>query len=71
MYVPRTQLHSETDSVVDIIAILAHGVVAANSPDADDLMKQVLVEAAFKLDAILAFEQALAEAFDNVDPLDF
>jgi hypothetical protein len=71
VYVPRYQLHDEVSSVVNLLETVAHGVVDTNSPDADELLKMVIVEAVFKLDAILAFEQEIAAAFDNVDPLDF
>lgn len=71
MFVPRPQLHDEVDSVLGLISTLTHGVVSVNSPDADDLMKSVLIEAAFKLDAILALEEAIAAAFEDIDPTDF
>jgi hypothetical protein len=70
VYVPRITLHDEVSSVVNILEIVAHGVVDTCSPDADDLMKAVIVEAVFKLDAILAFEEALAAAFNDLDLTD-
>lgn len=69
--VSRTQLHVEVAEVVGLLETVAHGVVSANSPDADDAMKLVIIDAVFKLDAILALEQAIAAAFDNIDPTDF
>jgi hypothetical protein len=70
VYVPRYQLHDEVTSVVSMLESIAHGVVDTNSPDADELLKAVIVDAVFKLDAILALEQAIAAAFDGIDLTD-
>lgn len=72
MFNSRTQLHSEVESIVgSLVTNLCHDIVAVNSPEADELMKLVILDAVAKLDVILALETAIAAAFDDVDPSDF
>lgn len=71
MTVSRSQLHGEVENIVGGLFLqLAHDVVSCNSPDADELMKAVIIDAVAKLDVILALETAIAAAFGDLDLTD-
>lgn len=64
------KLHGEVTDVVYLLETVAHGIVDTNVPEYHDLMKAVIMECVFKLDAILAFEDEIQAAFNEVDLTD-
>jgi len=63
--------HSEITSVVNVIHEMAQTVALVDVAAYDEAIKSVLIEAATKLDIILAFEAEVQAAFNDVTPEDF